>query len=361
MKIFFYCYPPGPVEKAGYENQMIILAEGFQKLGIQSFCNTNVWEKMPNSNDFLLKEEKDISCYQECDIVIFSSTIYNYKRLDLLPKNLWNRNRKYKLVFIDGSDGLVTPGFDKDIYNNVDFILKSHYTKKTPYPKNFVPWQFGFSNRVMESVIPVPFQDRDKSMLINYRVIHTLREHVKNEILPIIGKRFLLKDQIDSKNQLFDSDVEELYWKQTGGRHNNKYYERLSKTMACACFGGELESSLHKIKNKNLNTLLGLINNFVPIARYTIYQYDSFRFWESLVAGCCTFHVDFDQFGFVLPVNPINNKHYIGVNILKPEKICNIMAHEYNYFEDISAAGREWALSNYSPTKVAQRFLEIFN
>jgi len=351
----------GPPEKAGYEHQSIVLAEGFEELGIQTLCNVNLWQKTINENDFLIKKVEDTSIYKDCDVVIFSSNIYSYQKQDLLPKELFTKVRNYKLVFIDSSDGLITPGLNVEIQENVDIVLKSHYTKANSFPGNFKPWQFGISNRIINAVKPFPFLTREKKIMVNFRVKHNLRDVVQKEILPIIEEKFALDTTTDSLNDVENiSATDLLYWEQTGRRHYPTYYNRLARNMACASFGGELIKVYnHNNSNYSVN-ILNELRKIISGKRYSIYQFDSWRFWEALVAGCCTFHVDFNKFGFVLPVNPVNQKHYFGSDIFNPFQTKKFMKHDYSYFEDISSSGREWVLDNYSPKKVAERFLKFF-
>src|SRR6056297_3072618 len=125
MNVYFFCYPHGPANKAGYEHQIIALAEGLESMGITPKGNVNYWLKTPHEDEYLIKKHPadDLNDY---DVVVFSSTIWDYESRDLLPKKLFSADRKYKLVFIDSSDGFHTPGFDER-FRDVDVILKSHY------------------------------------------------------------------------------------------------------------------------------------------------------------------------------------------------------------------------------------------
>lgn len=35
-----------------------------------------------------------------------------------------------------------------------------------------------------------------------------------------------------------------------------------------------------------------------------VIRWDSFRLWEPFAVGCLTVHLDFDNYGLALPVNP---------------------------------------------------------
>jgi hypothetical protein len=85
--------------------------------------------------------------------------------------------------------------------------------------------------------------------------------------------------------------------------------------------------------------------------------WDSWRFWESLAAGCVTFHIDFDKYGAVLPVMPKNGQHYIGIDLDKLEDIVRRIATNPEILERISISGRQWAMENYGPIPTAVRFL----
>ncbi len=91
----------------------------------------------------------------------------------------------------------------------------------------------------------------------------------------------------------------------------------------------------------------------------TVIQFDSWRFWESLLAGCVTLHVDLEKYGAVFPVMPENWKHYIGIDLDDIEGSLVRIKENLPRFSEISRAGREWALANYNPKIVAERFLEI--
>lgn len=89
-----------------------------------------------------------------------------------------------------------------------------------------------------------------------------------------------------------------------------------------------------------------------------IAQWDSWRFWESLAAGCVAFHVDFDKYGFELPVMPRNWEHYIGIDLDNVQDSIDRIAAEPWILETIASQGRNWALTHYSPLAVALRFME---
>lgn len=89
-----------------------------------------------------------------------------------------------------------------------------------------------------------------------------------------------------------------------------------------------------------------------------IVQWDSWRLWESLAAGCVTFHVDFEQNNFLLPVMPINWKHYIGIDLKNVKETVQRLIEDAQILAEISTNGRSWAIEHYSPVPTAIRFLK---
>jgi hypothetical protein len=93
MNVYFYCYPHGPADRAGYEHEIVALAEGLIELGHTPKGNVNYWLKSTKQDDYLIKqyEPKDLN---EFDVIVFSSVIYDYQRQDILPQNIFDANRK---------------------------------------------------------------------------------------------------------------------------------------------------------------------------------------------------------------------------------------------------------------------------
>jgi len=86
-------------------------------------------------------------------------------------------------------------------------------------------------------------------------------------------------------------------------------------------------------------------------------QWDSWRLWESLAAGCVTFHVDFEKYGLYPPVMPENWRHYVGIDLNKIQEAVERIAAEPQLLENISLQARRWAIEHYSPVPTALRFL----
>ncbi len=356
MKVYFICFPHGPADRAGYEHQIIALAEGFQELGIDYYGNVNYWRTGWQEDRFLIRELNPVDL-NDFDVVIFSSWIYDYCRTDLLPKGLFDVKRKYKLIFIDASDGLLTPGYLKQI-RQVDHVLKSHFCNKYKYPSNFSPWQFGLTRRIIEAVNPLLTSEKKKVTLSNFRVPHQGRSLAESRCMGYFYKYYPQDFTIDNMDDNNFSGKDLLYWKQTGRRHNPNFYKRLGESMIVNATGGYFQTKYSGAKGP-VSRFIDLFDKKYQFLSYDrIYQFDSWRFWESLASGSCTVHFEFEKYGMNIPVLPVNKTHYLGINLNDCSKVDKILSDETRISE-ISQKGRSWALDNYSPVAVAKRLLDL--
>lgn len=352
--VYFFCSPTGPAHNTPYYHNFVALAEGLKDLGIGIYSNCDYWY---DGQDYLFKKSSE--SHNECDVVIIDSQFYDMGLEYLLPDDLFSKRKGYRLVLNDASDGFITPGFRKELVG-VDIVLKSHYNKKYNYPSSFKPWQFGLSNRIIDQCIPLDYSDRKEEFLNNYRVSHPLRTKAETKIAPFFRSVLRENTIVDSFSDISKLSTKDLlYWQQTGRRHYPAFYQRLSESYACFCFGGNPQKFFYTQSNF-LYKCMYKVDWRLPIFDYSsVYQYDSWRFWESLVAGCCAIHIDFEKYGIVLPVQPENKKHYIGYDLRKIGRINKFIESGNNIFKEVGMGGREWVLKHYSPLKTAERFIGI--
>lgn len=374
MKIYFYCHAQGDNRYPGFQHQLINLGFGLKKLGVEFFSNITYWKI--GENEFLFNKS-EISV-DECDVLITSHGEFEY--FWELPNQFFKENRKYLTVYIDTADGLFTRSYSKEL-KNIDIVLKQK-SKGMWYPDNCkYPWAFGLSPYMkMENKESFAFENRTKEIAANYRHVHTFRKQGEGIISKL--KNFKLNknsEQLDytEKENLIENenDFYKLGYLQSGGRFHPNYLERLRKSYACACFGGNLLPSSIFVKNEKLfrignyfydNTNKGrLVDVFRKLNlqikhRYGIFQWDSWRLWETFSANTVVVNIDFEKYGVELPVMPINFKHYIGIDLMNPKENLNKLENlSFQDFENIANEGAKWADENYAPKAVALRFLEI--
>ncbi len=145
MKIFFYCQEQGTPERAAYQHEIIVIAEGLRSLGIPFYSDKDYWRLSPDSEERLFKHDPNTGP-DDCDVVVVNSTWVHYSRA--LPSGLFHKGRKYVTVYIDDDDGLRTRSMTPE-FRDFDIILRTHFNKKHMYPSNVFPWQFGFSERTV--------------------------------------------------------------------------------------------------------------------------------------------------------------------------------------------------------------------
>ena len=361
--VYFFCYPHGPADRAGYEHEIVCLAEGLRELSIPFSGNINYWQEGNTPGDFLIRHDPEVS-YQDADVVVFSSVVYDYESTHLLPTDLFCTKRSYRLVFIDEADGIWTPGF-RDEIRACDLVLKCHYNRKHPLPNNFRPWAFGLSGRILDQLTGDPaYIDNEgihqrAEILVNYRIEHSLRERAMKEIFPQLNGILTenrTTDSFDSDNQ---TEKDRLLRLQSGRRHYPSYYRRLLNCEACSCFGGDLEKWTTHREGKFWRFIRKLDEMFALFREDRIYQFDSWRFWEAFAAGACVFHADLQKYGCELPVMPVNMVHYLGFDFENPLQIVDRIRNEPSLLRKIGDEGKFWALENYSPKAAALRFIEL--
>jgi len=70
--VYFYCYPQGPATRAGYNHEIVGLAEGLKELGVSFYSDINYWRLEPAAEKFLFNHVPDISP-DDCDIVVLNN------------------------------------------------------------------------------------------------------------------------------------------------------------------------------------------------------------------------------------------------------------------------------------------------
>jgi hypothetical protein len=157
-----------------------------------------------------------------------------------------------------------------------------------------------------------------------------------------------------------------LMWRQTGRRFSRRYYDRLMSSQAVACFCGDMIPAAPFAgadrylagggKARLLRLVFEIADRFDPRPARAV-QWDSFRFWETLAAGCAAINIDLDHYGVSVPVMPVNWTHYIGVNFARPAQAAERIGDDPGLLERVATAGRAWALEHYSPRALAARLL----
>jgi hypothetical protein len=373
MRVYFYVRS----DEGCLQEDVITLAEGLRELGIPFHANCNYWQETTEPGSWLFRHDPAVGP-DECDVVVVSYFFprfiqsKTFKELKQpLPEGLFKKNRSYKTVFMDHFDGHRTISWEPE-YRQFDLILRPKLNRRAWHPENMKPWVLGLNGRILKATEGrTEFSKRNRTMLVNFGASHPYphgtRDLAERSFFPKIKSVIPLDGTKDDLTKEPADPYDRLMWRQTGCRFSRSYYERLKNSQAVACFCGEMIPPMpfrnpegylaggNKAKLRRMfYEMLGKLDPRPPRS----VQWDSFRFWEALVAGCVAFNIDFERYGVVLPVMPENWKHYIGVNLEKVDETIERLKSDEGCLERIAAVGRKWAMENYGPGKAAKRLLE---
>ncbi len=371
-RIYFYCCP----EPDNLQDDIIILAEGLQELGIPYYASANYWLQSITPGDYLFKATPDVGP-DDCDIVVFPYTWFNWVRLNHptvrrdFPPGLFKQGRRYRTVYMDTNDGHRTVSWESE-FRKFDFIFRTKLNRRAWAPSNLHPWTLGLSNRMLNMTANAPaFSTRRPAVLVNFGASHhyphTARQRADQSFSPVLNAWFQPDTTRDNLTVPPADAYDRLMWSQTNHRHSGAYYERLKTTQACACFCGDLippmpwrDPGRYLVGGQKAALKMQFWKTLARLDPRPdrIVQWDSWRFWESLSSGCLSFNLDLDLYGAQLPVMPVKDVHYIGVDLRHPHVVRERWHDDPAGIARIAAAGQAWAWKNYSPVPMASRFLK---
>ncbi|QNM96196.1 glycosyltransferase family protein [Chitinimonas koreensis] len=229
--------------------------------------------------------------------------------------------------------------------------LMTHESRWLQMAGRRIPWAFGLSPQVEALTAEVPpFEAREAVILRNFRP--SLRQGVRNALdlalLPHLKARYRVDETLSSDNA-----------PAVKHHHHHDYFERLKHSFGCLAYGGEFFSNLLKHKEFRDPRHEAIFSHYTFVHDPVILRWDSWRLWESLAAGCLTFMLDVEQYGFALPVAPQPWRHYVPVDFARPAECVERLADEPALAAAIAAAGREWVRAEYGCEAVARRFLGV--
>ncbi len=355
-RAYFFCVEPREPDNSPYCHASVALAEGFVELGIEVYGNVPYWPTTADQSTWLIPHTAEITP-SDCDVVIIDSN-HGYFGAPI-PKELTDPARTFRSVYIDFLDGAVTKTWDPEL-RGFDLVLKAQANGRTQLPSNATPWAYGLTKRIIRATEGAkPVSQRNPVVLANFRIPHPLRAEALQAISGLLPSPLRLDTTVDAFDAEPTDPLDHLQWHHTGRRHYPTYYERLRNTAAVAAFGGmgfppfpvdhtRSPNYVDRLRNKLAASKIG------PPRR--VLQWDSWRFWESLAAGCVTLHVDFERYGIALPEMPVKGVHYVGVDLENPAPAFEAI-RDTAAMDQLGANGRNWALTHFGPTPTAKRLL----
>jgi hypothetical protein len=213
-----------------------------------------------------------------------------------------------------------------------------------------------------------PWAQRKREVLVNFGAshpyVHSARVQAGPPFVTAARGQLAINDQRDDLSAPPGDPYDWLMWEQTQHRHSRAYYERLKSAQAIVAFRGELipPAPFHPRYlvdgrrarfDRLLHDLLAHFDSRPP----RLIQWDSWRFWEGLAAGCLVFNLDLPFYGVRLPVMPEPFVHYVPVRAHQAAEAFARLAAEPGLTARIAEQGRAWALQHYAPRPLAERFL----
>lgn len=369
-RIYFFCRD----EPAAYHDDVVVLADGLQQLGLEVFGSANCWRRSPAPDDWLVRHDPRVGP-EDCDIVAVSYLWPRWIDADFrvhpqpLPAAVLDPGRRFRTAYLDLDDGYETQSWREE-YRSFDAVFRAKYNRRCHHPANHHPWALGLTSRVLAATAEAPPWDRRRAeVLVNFGAshpyVHSARERVLGPFLTAARSRFAINDRRDDLRRPPADPWDRLMWDQTQRRHCRDYYERLKSAQAVAAFCGELipPAPYHPRYlagggrarlARRLHEAFALVDPRPP----RLIQWDSWRFWEALAAGCLVFHLELERLGVALPVMPEPFVHYVPLRLGRMEEAFARLAADPSLGSRIAGAGRAWALAHYSPAALAQRFLD---
>jgi hypothetical protein len=200
---------------------------------------------------------------------------------------------------------------------------------------------FGLSRSTIEATrSPTPFKLRRRRALRNFRA--TLSQGVRAMLdlsfVPALDARL----PIDSTDHAGDA-----------------YLAALQDSQVCLAYGGDFFAAVQT--NPYLAKAQPQVfenHRFVELnAPAVVMRWDSWRFWESLAAGCLTVQLDFAKFGFRLPAAPDPWVHYAPIDPGDLKGSIEHLLDREKEWPEIAERGRAWAVANYAPAPTAAYML----
>jgi hypothetical protein len=363
-RFFFYFVPPRQPEHTGYPHAVIALGEGLRRLGVELYSNVPYWQESADSQDTLFKCDPAVGP-DDCAVVALTEHWFDPERRPP-PPALFDTSRRQVFVYLDNavdSSAETMALAWSEPFSHFDCILKISCCRGFNYPANVHPWAHGLSERMLrEFGRALPYPDRARRIVHNFRPNAwklSVREASKRRFNPRVADLFA----IDTTGSTFEfaprNQYEELMWRQTGRRHTFSHFEALRTSAACAAFGGRFVAPGLRNSNGLGFRLLRRVIERSGIVTSRIVEWDNWRFWESLAAGCLTFHLDLEKYGARAPVLPVSGLHYVGVDLDDVERSMERLRREPDLAAIITEEGREWVMKHYAPEPTAKRFLHL--
>lgn len=377
MKVVFYHLPYEMPTKANYAHGIVAIAEGLRALGIEYYANIDYWHDHTTGNWLFNKMPPGY----KADVAIYSNSFFE-KHMDELD-GILDPNQFNVLTDLSGFTWLshwangvrgydLAAAYNHPYFDKFDLVLRNHGIKEYRKADNVAYWAYGLTNRMMETADKYRGEKVVPQVASNFRILHDLRKEAITRMEPILKTKYpianLVTETLDAKGATNVSEIESYYWGHSGRRHSEQYYKFLNQSLLAYTFGGLID--ILPITNNGLDKLTRQCHRVAShlfrsspsqMGKHVyVFQHDSWRFWEVMYSSGCPIHMDFEDWGLILPEYPVNGKHYIGVKSWDFKgRATQITKMGDDAIAEIALAGKVWVEQHYAPVPTTERFLNL--
>lgn len=311
---YFLLNPYIEPAKANYQHSCVVIAEGFKKLGIEFGANIDYYPDL--EGNYLFKQTE----FKDQELIITSAPEDFKQQIDEMVRLPHRR-----LIIIDTKDEWVRN-------KSVQMLpLAYKYFMSTSRLSNAKvrPWVFGYTQRMMDSVKSLKWEDREERIAVCHRVDnHQIRNMVVEHYNRKKIKYNIFNDRFDQ--QMGAEEWDTHWWRITGRRHSEAYFSYIGSHKYLDAHGGYLSGQ-------------------------NVVQWDSWKVWEGFLSGTLVITADLDYYRIHLPFPLKPWEHYIPIRYDQMEasydKLFRLPDEQQ---QRIAEAGRQYVLEHYSPERLAE-------
>lgn len=259
--------------------------------------------------------------------------------LGKFSQSLIESAKKNKITIVNMSDSIAWVEHDENF-----LVFAGHFNKLAKRGGRIFPIGFGVSQEAVDFSDQYTLLKRDSGILRNFRpsMGQSVRNALDLALLPRLSNHFPITDSITPPE---------------------RYISDLTTHKSCLVYGGDFYRDLRLnpwfVDNNRENNL-----NFQTLANEpVIFRFDSWRFYEAALFGCCPIALDLDRYGLDTSANPIPWLEYIPLDFSRlDEAITKMLAQtdaDPMYFERLGESARKWVINHHSPKAVAERVLNV--
>lgn len=320
-------------DNSDYSYASVCLADGLRQLGVPIFSNISYHEPLISDMAFSASEPRNPEAIGMVVLDLTETLPLHNQIVRFTPPH----PRTVVVCMHDNAGEICFP--DQPAFCTHESRLRTVAGQR-------IPIAFGVSSSMLRHAGSLAQSDRirKEAFLSSFRPSEgqSLRASLELSFIPLLRKVFSVDTQMAGTE-----------------RWSAEYYRHLAGYRGSLAYGGFYSQNL--LSNPWFKTIEPL-SSFLSMTNYhqetVVLRWDSWRFWESLAFGCATIHLDFEQYGFNLPVLPENWTHYIGIRLDRLQEDLERLYDEQARLSEIAEQGKEWAIRHYSPIAVARRFLE---